>query len=342
MAIRLLATDLDGTLIGRANEFGLYEDFRELLDRIRGNGGVFWAVCTGRTLRSFERFFTPMSAVGISPDFVIVKHAYIYGIGRFGFAPHRLWNLRLRMEILSDRLRVRRAIRGWHAMVVRRFVRVRTIAKRSDRICLRFDSDDAAEAAAELLRREAETYRHVKVFRYSREVDVRSVPFTKGLSVSELARHLGVAREDVLAVGDGHNDLSMLDGDTAGMVGCPANAEAEVVERVHEANGHISDKRYLSGVLDVIKSHAAGTVRSELPDWWSNPAHGQNPRSTRRSGSGRRARRRLMRLALLLASGYAVLVAFASFGLVPLSGVIMRPYRALADVVERLLSVVYR
>jgi 5-amino-6-(5-phospho-D-ribitylamino)uracil phosphatase len=41
-------------------------------------------------------------------------------------------------------------------------------------------------------------------------VDVNATGATKGQALAEVARHLGVAREDVLAIGDNHNDVDML------------------------------------------------------------------------------------------------------------------------------------
>ena len=39
-AIRLLATDLDGTLIGSTDEFHLYAEFEELLTTLRAQYGL--------------------------------------------------------------------------------------------------------------------------------------------------------------------------------------------------------------------------------------------------------------------------------------------------------------
>jgi hypothetical protein len=236
---------------------------------------------------------------------------------------------------------VRRAVKDWHRAVVRRFFRVRTVAKDGSRLCLRFDSDECAEAAAVMLEKAVARYRHMKVFRYAREVDVQSVPFTKGLAVQELARHLGIRREEILAIGDGYNDMSMLDGTVAGMVGCPANAEPEIMAIVSKAGGHISRRRSLAGVLDVLDAHVANAPDSTLPDSWSNPESGRNPRA-QTSSHHRRRRRRTVRLALLLGSMYAALLAFASFDLLPMSDTIMWPYLRLRDLLERLLALLYR
>ena len=97
MGIKLIATDLDGTLIGRSNEAGLYSRLLDVIDDARRSDNATWVVCTGRSLRSFKRYFAPMAEMGLLPEFIIVKHAYIYQARRSGYAPHRLWNLRTRL-----------------------------------------------------------------------------------------------------------------------------------------------------------------------------------------------------------------------------------------------------
>ena len=52
--IQLMATDLDGTLIGSVDEFPLYSSFRDRIMRLRRENDAVWAVCSGRTFRSFR------------------------------------------------------------------------------------------------------------------------------------------------------------------------------------------------------------------------------------------------------------------------------------------------
>lgn len=337
--IRLIATDLDGTLIGSINEFPLYNDYRDRIDGMRKENGLIWAACTGRTLSSFRGFFTPMRTMGLVPDFVIANHAYIYSYSQIGYMPHILWNLRIRYMAWYEQQLVRNAIEDWHETITSVSVGVTTIRRRKNRLSLRFDSEESADVAARLLEERAGPYRHLKLFRYSKEVDVRSVPFTKGLAVSELARHLGVSKEEVLTVGNGHNDISMLDGSVAGMIGCPSNSEPEVVEAVHKAGGHIARARALGGVLEIIDAYRGGQVRSDLPADWQPPSRRHNPQPKRSSSHGSRRRQRFVGLFGMAGIAYAVLLVFASFDLIPfVSGIIMAPYRLLEKFLTRVLE----
>lgn len=336
--IRLIATDLDGTLIGSVDEFPLYAMFRQRIEMLRRECGAVWVVCSGRRFRSFRASFSPMKAMGLMPEVVIIRHAYIYTRTRFGYVPHMVWNARVLLLLWLDRASSRRAIQAWHDLITRTTHGVRTVRRKRDRLWLRFQTDEAAAFAAAELERVSRPFRHFRVFRYRREVDVRSVPFTKGMALQELARHLKVAREHMLAIGNGHNDISILDGEVARYTGCPANSEPEVMQAVHEARGHIAQERSLRGVLEIVDAVVGGCINSDLPVWWENPAAGDNP-SPRHPSHTARTHRRVRGGLLAGAAVCTVMLVFASFGLLPrpLGRLVLAPFHAVLSQVERAL-----
>lgn len=334
--LRLLATDLDGTLIGGADEFPVYSDLRARVSLLREQYGAAWAICTGRSYRSFREFFSPMRTMGLTPDFVIVHHAFIYARWRFGYFPHLLWNLRILALLWLDRFSSRRAIAEWHLLIARVSQGMHTVRRRQDRLWLRFKTEEAAAYAEKELRERVKEFRHFRVFRYLKEVDVRSVPFTKGMAIQQLALHMGVRHEHILTIGDGHNDISALDGSVSRFCGCPMNAEPEVMAAVHEAGGHIASERSLRGVIEIVDAVLNGKIRSELPPWWEDPTLGDNPWPEKSHRHHKRAAR-LRNALLAVAAGYTVLLVFGSFGLLgPLSARVTAPYRTLIAAVERL------
>ena len=334
--ISLIATDLDGTIIGSANELPLYTTFRDRINALRASHRALWVVCTGRSMRAFRDFFTPMRMMGVVPDFVIVRHAYIYGLTRFGYVPHLFWNLHIRYLLWAASLNTSRIIDEWHEMVSHFSTGVTTVKKGRDRLWLRFDSEEAASAVAGLLREKAAPFHHLQVFKYLMEVDVRGVPFTKGLAVAELAQHLGLARDNILAIGNGHNDISMLDGKTAMMTGCPANSEAEVIDVVHKAGGHIAGGNSLSGVMEILDAYTNDAVRSDLPAGWEDPAQTVNSKSRRTTPRGDRRPPGLNPFVLGVAV-YTVILVFAIHVGFPLSGWIAKPYWMMVALFEKLL-----
>jgi len=59
-------------------------------------------------------------------------------------------------------------------------------------------------------------------------VDVNAAGATKGPALADIARHLGVARDEVFAIGDNHNDVDMLR--WAGTAVVMGNAEPELLD----------------------------------------------------------------------------------------------------------------
>lgn len=341
--IRLIAVDLDGTLMGRMEDFPLYTVYRDKLADLQLHQGTLWAVCTGRSLRSFKTFFEPMQAMGVMPDYVIIEHAYAYSVTRFGYVPHVLWNLRIRYLMWLMRVEIRDAIAEWFERIRRMTHRLRVVRRTRDRLWIRLENEEVCHAVAEMLAPLVARYPNLRLFRFLQEIDIRSVPFTKGLAVSELARHLHIEPAAVLSIGDGHNDISMLDGKVAGMTGCPANAEPEVVEVVHRGGGHIAKAKTLAGVLEILDAQMAGRVQSDLPADWKDPSSLQNPNHKAPKPSHKETRA-LRAMIIFLGTAYVGLLVFAKHGVIPgmLGRLILIPYKPVEKVLYTVLNFIWR
>jgi HAD superfamily hydrolase (TIGR01484 family) len=333
-AIRLIVTDLDGTIIGNPAEFSLYGDFRDRINELRQKEGAKWAICTGRSLSSFRRIFSPMRLMEIRPDYVIIRHAYIYNVGKTICMPNIFWNLHIFYLIWNSEAHIRDTIDDWYEMMRSFPSGMTSVFRNRHRLWMSFESEDGATKVEETLRQRMRRLRYLQIFRRKQEVDVRAVPFTKGLAVSELAQHLGVDSANVLAIGDGHNDISMLDPRVASMTGCPANAKAEVIETVHNSGGHVARGEGLRGVMDILRAYMSGTVNSSLPDNWvpmsELPNHVERKHRSREPG-----RFSLRHVILLLAAICVVVLVFANFKLMPMHRRIMKPYQALIEAMEK-------
>ena len=337
----MLATDLDGTVIGGVQEFPLYAEFRRDLTRLQETCGTVWVACTGRTLSSFKEFTLPLSRMGVEPEYVIVRHAYIFVRSRVGWYPHVLWNLHTLYHLWMDRRATEEALTGWHRTILACAIGVRTVRLNRERRTLQFESPAAAASSIEMLRRDFPACRHLQVSQQGSQVDVRVVPFTKGLAVQELGRRLGVGHGEILTIGNGHNDISMLDDSVAAMTGCPSNSEPEVMESVSRARGHVSDKPSLAGVLQVMDAYRTGAISSAVP---VSPNGG-----TRRDGFPMRRKQTPRHryppfrvVAMLAGVSYTVLLVFANFGLVPYANIIMKPYDLILRALGKVASLILR
>ncbi len=322
----MFVTDADGTVMGSRPEFEQYRVFRDRISDLRANYGAIWVVCTGRSLAGYKHIFTPMCRFGISPDYVIANHAYIFECKAWGFLPHWFWNLRIRWLELRDNLAVRRALPKIRRAVLSQNPFARVTVSNGHRLCFRFDDESAAAFGAEVLRREVRPYKHLQIFQSAGEITVRVIPFTKGLAVTELARHLGVSNPQILVVGDGHNDISMMELDPPCHTACPANAAPEVVATVHRTHGHIADERNLNGVIEVLAAYEQGKLNDQLPADWVESDVSVTPHSHSRGIRGVMGTTVLLSIVI-----YTTLLVVASFIKFPGAGLILKPYHSVVE-----------
>ena len=339
--VRMFVTDADGTLLGHRPEFDQYCAFRDRINKLRSDYNAVWVVSTGRSLRSFNSVFLAMRTFGIVPDFVIARHAYIYEKAWVGYKPHGIWNIRVQFLQFLDWIEIRRAIPRLRRAVLSKNPFTRVVFRNSRRICFRFDDDGAADFGAGILKEAVKPYKYLQLFHHLREVDIRAVPFTKGLAVAELARHLGIPAAHILVVGDGHNDISMMQPEVARYTACPRNGVPEVVETVHRTGGHIAEERSLAGVMEVLDAYETGRIQSALPEYWQPSQDVDNPLAPR--GLPRNKGREVVLSALLLAGTvYATLLVLAFFGLMPFGDAIVRPFQMLLDLIAKAVQVVQK
>ena len=339
--LRLIATDLDGTITGDNRELSLYTDLRKRFDHLRARDKAIWVVCTGRSLKSFLKSSEDMRTIGLFPDYVIIKHAYVYERRQRRYWPHTGWNLRIRLHLLNSKIDVSGILQEWADLVLGITPFVTTIHNQRDRLCLRFDKDEDCSKAYAILEEKARHLRHLTVFRYLLEIDIRMVPFTKGLALQDLAQRLDIERDEILTIGNGHNDISMLDGRVAAHTGCPGNSRATVMQTVAEAGGHISRKHFLSGTLDVIDAYLEDRIDSSLPEWWQQTAETHNPRTRgwmpKAPHQSSHEKRHHHGIFILLAVVYVLLTVFASYDMIPFSRVFMYPFILLGRILENVL-----
>jgi hydroxymethylpyrimidine pyrophosphatase-like HAD family hydrolase len=331
--IRMFVTDADGTLMGRRPEFDQYRAFRTRIASMRAASGVAWVVCTGRSLHGYRRIFRPMNMFGITPDYVIARHAYIYECKSWGYMPHWLWNLRVLQLQWREEAVLRRVLPRLRRAVLSTNPFAKVACSSRQRLCFRFDDEGAAKFGAEILREGARPYKYLQIFESPNEVDIRVIPFTKGLAVTELARHLGVNHSEILVVGDGHNDISMMEMSPPCFTACPANAATEVVETVHKTHGHIASEPSLTGVLEVLSAYESGKVNDQLPvDWVGRDAPLSSPHAARGIVGG------LGTTIMLLAVLYMTLLAVANFCPCPGREVILKPYVVVVEKIAGILE----
>jgi hydroxymethylpyrimidine pyrophosphatase-like HAD family hydrolase len=79
--------------------------------------------------------------------------------------------------------------------------------------------------------------------------------FSKAALLEQYCAVRGIAREKIIAVGDGFNDITMLDARLTPHAGCPADACPEVQAAVRAGGGYVAGSCGPEGTIEVIRHY---------------------------------------------------------------------------------------
>jgi HAD superfamily hydrolase (TIGR01484 family) len=255
-AVYLVATDLDGTVI--EEDGTILPEVAEHLTSLQHVGHVS-VLATGRRFSATSEVCGLARAVPLlRPDWVMANERDLYALSAAGE-----W-INTEGEALAIQERALLPI----ARIVREQVQELCQANglafspyqspevEQERGFLGFEFRD--EASAQAATRIIENYlREQKLdlwpMRNRRAIVLRSPHVGKGVTLLRLSQRLEIPSPRVIAIGDSHNDLDMLDGRYGFCAGCPANAEECVKEAVYTHGGIVSDLPYGRGVIDVLE-----------------------------------------------------------------------------------------
>ena len=252
MKVRLLSIDFDGTLVSRVSEPVLDERCMKLIRELQ-DGGALFAINTGRSVDLLESGLTDFE-FPLSPDFILTTEREVFRPGTNGdkWEPFGDWNERC----ARDHAELFSSTQSILAEVVD-FVTDKTKAQllyHSQGLeGLRAASDHEMDRIVDFIEK---ARGHNEKFDYQRNtIYLRfcHADYHKGAVLAELARLIEVPRENIFAAGDHHNDISMLNGEVAGMPACPANAIEEVKTTVRDAGGYIAQREHGSGVHEALE-----------------------------------------------------------------------------------------
>lgn len=252
---RLLSFDFDGTLHHPADDPPIPSECFEWIRHLREERSAIWCINTGR---SFEHLIEGMaeSRFPFLPDWIVAREREIYQVDPSGkIVPHAEWNDRCETEMhaMFDRAyeflqRVRREVgehtgADWIEMEGEPAGVISRTDEEMDWICKRVvELGPPADLGWQ---------RNSIYLRFGHK------QYHKGSSLGEIARLNRLASVDCFAIGDGHNDLEMLDGEYAAYVACPANAVPEVREKVAAQRGYIATQAHGRGAFEALQAYAS-------------------------------------------------------------------------------------
>ena len=246
----VLGFDYDDTLAMKAESQKVDPRFFDSVKWVRSTYGAAWGIATGRSLYQLVEGFNE-ARFPFLPDFVVVREREIYFPGQFGrWVPHDEWNAKCERD--HHRL-FRKSKRVFGK--VRKFIEQKTEARwvsvegdAAGIVATTSEEMDVIQGFIENL----SSHSNLGFERNSVYLRFSHRDFSKGSGLVEAAERWGIASDNILAVGDNFNDLSMLQPEICDACGCPANAVPEVRDFINERGGKVATKVGSEGVVEIL------------------------------------------------------------------------------------------
>jgi HAD superfamily hydrolase (TIGR01484 family) len=249
--IKLIGTDFDMTLVYN----GIPQPTRDLLVEMVKRG-IRVGIVSGRPWHDMRSMLTNL---GIEfgrpyPNFLIGREKFILWVEEGKTREETAWNqLKMReMEALNFEI-----IR--HAPVWLGRLRAARLEHRIWNIYgdygfeVSYKTPEEAERARVILLGLAGRLRNAEVSRNYWGTNVTLATGSKGATLRHAAERLGIAPDEVLAIGDSLNDVSMLDGRYGLRSAAVANADPVVKKAVERSGGLIAENPGGDGVAEIIR-----------------------------------------------------------------------------------------
>jgi len=249
--VGVLSFDFDGTLHDPQSDPMTDPEFFDLISKMHDKGWV-WGINTGRSQMQTTTGFME-SKFPFLPDFLIAREREVYTPGQFGrWVPVKEWNNRSEKDHKKMFRKSKKALKE-----IRAYVENETNAEWIS------EEGDPAGVVATSIEEMADIVSKVDpycekstILGYLRNTIYMRFShrdYHKGSSLAEIARRCGVEKEQVFAIGDGHNDLDMLDREVADMIACPANADDEVKQHIIANGGYVCKLPASQGVIEALR-----------------------------------------------------------------------------------------
>jgi hypothetical protein len=250
--IGLISTDFDGTLFAEFENPPVPLRLQQLLAELQ-NRGTKWAINTGRDMSSLMETLGRAN-LSVHPDFLVLVEREIYVHEQSSYVPLTEWNTPCSCAHAEVFARVKPDLPRLVEWINSRF-RAMLYEDAYSPLCLIAESNADADIIHQFLLDYCEKIPHLTVVRNDVYARFCHTAFNKGTALAELARRIGVSRDQVFAVGDHLNDLPMLNQEYAGMLAAPSNAVASVQAAIINQGGYLSELPGGRGVVDAIEHY---------------------------------------------------------------------------------------
>ena len=242
MSVRLLVTDIDGTLVLDDQRPALPRGLSAFLERFVAGGGR-WVIATGRDLADVESLL-PVFGASVRPEALVVNDGAIHGVEAWA-----AWNeqRRVRREELFARFAP--------SLVPFRDACRRDGAQIWQPVDAPWGLDAPPALQSRFSARFAEAFSHVPELVLAgngRWAAPAPRGDDKGAAVRALAGSWGIAPSETVVAGDDLNDLPMMEPMVSTRWIAPANAVPRVLERV-AGRGFVATRAGALGVWEGLR-----------------------------------------------------------------------------------------
>ncbi len=250
LPIKLISTDFDGTLFAEFEMPPIPKSVETLIGGLQKRGAK-WVINTGRDMSSLMEALA-RARISIQPDYLVLVEREIHVHDGIRYVGVEEWNSACARDHAELFARVRRDVPELMDWVNSRF-RATVYEDTYSPFCLiAGNNSEADEIHAHL-----DQYRlgvpHLTVVRNDVYARFSHDAYNKGTALAEIARRLGLSRDEIFAAGDWLNDLPMLSLEFARWLVAPQNAIEPVKEAVRRQNGFVSEFTHGDGVADGLK-----------------------------------------------------------------------------------------
>jgi hydroxymethylpyrimidine pyrophosphatase-like HAD family hydrolase len=255
MNIRLVCLDFDGTAVDYEEESTFFHpDVVAQLNRLK-NLGVEWCTNSGRSREDQERILELSRSRGLHhmPAAILCSEAFIYDrTDDSRYASREPWNGNAMALLRNLHAEVQRALKDRIELWRARYEPDIRLGAEHTVFCVPGEDVRVDAFCAELASSLASIAR-VSITRNGGWVVVLPDSMGKGNVLKGYVTARGFSRDEVLAIGDHLNDLSMLDGSAARWVACPSDARSAVIETVRAAGGWVASRPGALGTAEVLE-----------------------------------------------------------------------------------------
>lgn len=245
----LVALDFDGTSAVYEPQLAMHPGVMDVLAQLRDRG-YDWVLNSDRYTDTLIEVALRLPA-GLRPDAIMSTQRFIHTRNGGGYEPLKKWN-DSRMDLHRDLWEeIKPFFEEWQREIEADFTICDCVVNE-----LVFAYMVPAEENEALRRRMQDYIRPWPRAQLSGNHEwsfILHSDFSKAALLEHYCTVRGIAMEKIIAVGDGFNDISMLDAGLTPQTGCPSDASPEVITAVRAGGGYVAGCSGPEGTIEVIR-----------------------------------------------------------------------------------------